>query len=357
MKLERALLELEKRKEKALEEKSQLREAYSKKVSKLLKEIKKEVKNLEKERIPKKIDERISKIVENERRAYVDTLTNFLERIENIDSLEKFLPELSKFHVSHGKYVMMVFEKRIYRINKLLKELSEVYGEYQVRLRNFEEFEVPDIKSILEDIKRVDEHIQEVRGELERAKEREEDLKATIADKNRDSGLLELEEKIESLKKELSHREIKLSSDLSYLKKPLKKARVKGHAAEMFLKDTKFAFEEPMKVKELLKNAMERGYFDKKHAKRAKEVIENLDAELEKIEILRKELDSLEREKNRRSKEIGDFEARLRRLEAKIREKEEELEKAKRKLRELEEELNRRLKEIEKILGTKIELA
>lgn len=357
MKLEEALLELEKKRKKVSKERTRLREAYSKKIFKLLKAIEKEVKNLRKEEIPKKIDERIAKIVENERRSYVDTLMNFLERIDDMDSLERFLPELSKFHVSHGKYVMMIFEKKIYRINRLLKELSETYGEYQSRLRSFWEPEVPDIERILEDIKRARGHVQELQTELGEAKEREDELKAAIVQKRKDSGLSELEEEIEARRKELSHIEIKLTSDLSYLKKPLKKARVKGDVAERFLRDTKFAFEEPAKIKGLLKDAIDRGYFDKKHERRAREIIERLDAELGEIKARKKELDSLEAERIRKSEEIEAFEVQLGRLEARIEEKEEELEKAKKKLRELEEEFNRGLREIEKILGTKIEFA
>ncbi|HID41988.1 MAG TPA: hypothetical protein EYP33_07565, partial [Pyrodictium sp.] len=178
--MERALKEYEKRKRKVEEDRKKLEEKYTFKFLKKKHGILKNLEKLEKKEIPKKVDDRIKKVVERERKSYVDTLRRTLERIENIDELGRFLPELSKFHISHGKYLLLVFEKEVYAINKLLKEVSEEYTEYIKRTAEIG-IEPIEFDSILNSIETTRKQLEKEEKDLELLKteleEKEKELK------------------------------------------------------------------------------------------------------------------------------------------------------------------------------------
>jgi chromosome segregation ATPase len=351
LKLERALREYEKKKNEIEKRRNKLKDEYSKKVSKSIGEILKYLEKLEKKEIPKNIDERIKKIAEVEKRNYVETLRRTLTNIKGIDDLGKFLPELSKFHVGHGKYLLIVFEKDIFTINKHLKSLSTMYSDYLRKLESLRLENIP-IKEILDEMGNIKKSISIEEKELERLKADEKTMNKRFEELMREKELEKLENEIKELKSRLESKEIEIRSKVSQLKRPIKRSRIGEKVAKEIIKDSAYAITHPEEFLEFLNKMLDK--FEGKYRKTAEWLIENLNKEVEEIRTEREELSKLEDMKKDATKELEEFEREIKKLKEKIKEREEYIKRLKKKLLDLENELQKSISRLESLLKTKI---
>lgn len=351
--MERALKEYEKKKNEIEKRRNKLKDEYSKKVSKSVGEIIKYLKKLEKKGIPENIDERIKKIAEVEKRNYVRTLCRTLTNIKGIDDLGKFLPELSKFHVGHGKYLLIVFEKDILKINKHLKSLSTVYSDYLKKLESLRLEDIP-IEETLDEIGDIKKAISIEEKELERLKADEIAMNKRFEELVREKELDKLEEKIKELKSRLESKEIEIRSKISQLKRPIKRSRIGEKVAKEVVKDSVYATTHPEEFLEFLNRMLE--MFEGKYRRTAEWLIENLNREVEEIRTEREELSKLENMRKDATEELEEFEREIKKLEERIEKKEEYIKRLKKKLSDLENELQESISRLERLLRTEINL-
>ncbi|ASJ02774.1 DNA repair protein Rad50 [Thermococcus profundus] len=348
MKLEEAIRKYEllrKQREKELEE---LKDHYLKRVTEIIREILEALDELERKEPPKDVDPHLLSIALRERNAYVSALRRILGGINSLEELERRLGEISKLHVGHGRYLIALFKKDVYRVNRLLKELSEVYTEYTLKLR---EISLPDLKIV--GIKR---EMDELRGRISQT---ERELKALVeyskglgSEKTSEKGELEpLEEKENELQVRIRTLQTEIRSKASKLQKPLKRMRIPE--ASPFLEDTSYSLRYPEEFLELLK--MVYPSLDGKSKKSADWLIKNLPSKIEEINTLKEQLETVRREiesaksASRRSEELA-LEVRR-----KISELEEELKKLRSHYRSIEGELAGEIKVLERILGERVE--
>ncbi|WP_297506345.1 hypothetical protein [Thermococcus sp.] len=353
MSLEKALKEYRRRREESKEKAEKLRGEYNRWLSRKKKEILKKISALEKKKPPKKVDERLLQRVEAERRAYVSALRRALESIEDIEELGKRLPDLGKLHVSHGRHVMVLYEKEVYAINALLKELSEGYARYVEELSSLllPEVELEKAISELRDVSsRIEELDSEIRAIAEELGRKREELESRMASPE----IRETEKEIENLRRELRRREMEVRSKVSKLGKPLKRMRLGGLADEV-ARNSGLALERPVEFLSLLRSIYPR--LDGKAKKAAEWLLENLPAEVERLESLREEIEALEREREKLLEEIKPLEEEIRELERDLREKKAMKEKLERKRAHLEEEIAGEKKKLEELLGVEIGIA
>ncbi|ADT84592.1 hypothetical protein TBCH5v1_1952 [Thermococcus barophilus] len=352
--MEKALKEYEKRKKEAEDKQKRLKEQYTSKLLKKKKEILKNLEKLEKKEISKKIDDRIKKIVERERRSYVDTLRRTLERIENIEELGRFLPELSKLHISHGKYLLLVFEKEIYAINKLLKAVSEEYSEY---IRKVSEISIEPIEldSILSDIEYARRQLENEEGDLRLLKnelgEKEREFKSKIAELEKE--LEKIESEIRTLNSLIAKDEIEIRSKISKLQKPIKRMRTGEKTANEILKDSSYGIEHPEEFLSFLIKIRSR--LEGKYKQTADWILENLESKSKEIQERKRKLRELENKRAEILREKRKFESEIEAIKKQILEQERRIKRLKDKLLELEKELDESLSKLEKLLNTSID--
>ncbi|RLG36673.1 MAG: hypothetical protein DRO01_07895, partial [Thermoproteota archaeon] len=296
-----------------------------------------------------------TRIVENERGAYITTFTNLLGRIDSMEDLGRFLPEFSKFHVGHGRYLIEFFEKRVYRINRLLRDLSTLYAEYYKELNSLPLTEVPDVGSKLSHLEELKRRFNRLEEDVKRLRSEEEKLEEQFQGVKERTEIEALEEKVESLRRKLASKEIQVVSALSSLKKPLKRARLSGDSFNAFMTDTKFALERPDEVRKLIEEGLDNGYFPGKYERKAREALKMLDM-VPMLMEQRRELNGAERELTEKKKEIESFESRLRHLRETLARKESELKRIRNEMERLQREIEEAISRMERILGERIEL-
>lgn len=348
--MERALKEYEKRRRKVEEERKKLKEKYASRFLKRKHEILKHLEKLERKKIPE-IDDRIKKIVERERRSYVDTLRRTLERIENIDKLGRFLPELSKLHVSHGKYLLLVFEKEIYAINRLLREISEDYTEYINRMAEID-IEPVELNSILTGIETTREQLEEAEKDLEFLRAELEEKEKKLRTKEFEKMLEEIESEIGNLKFSIARDEIEIRSKISKLHKPIKRLRTGEKIADEILKDSSYGIEHPEEFLSFLIKI--RGRLEGKYRQTADWIVQNLKPKSGEIMEKRKRLKELMHRRHEILQEKREIENEIERIKTLILEKEARIKRLKKRLLELERELHESLSKLERILNTRI---
>ncbi len=352
MRLEQALEEYDRRRERAAKEAEKLRKKYNKRLEKRIKELLKMINELEKKKIPKDVDGNIRKIVTAERKNYVTALRNALGSIKDMEDLGKRLPDLAKLHVGHGRYLLIIFEKEVYSINRLLKELNEEYVSYYNELaeRGLEEIDagktLREIGETHEVIKRTEEEIGELKRHLDDA---EESLKELY----RESGLEELEGEIKALRLRVKSGEMEVRSKASKLQKPVKRMRLGGGIAEELVSDSSVALRKPEEFLKFLEKIEPR--LEPKQRKAAKWLLENLLGKIEEINRERERLVELENRREEILKRGASLEEEIRRIKSMIAEKEAELKRLRGRLEHLEGELENEIERLERILGTKIE--
>jgi len=349
--LEQALERYERIKRERERELEKIRKKYNKRLKKNLKELLKRLDDLEKKKIPKNVDERIKRVLEGERKSYVSSLRTALTSIETMEDLGKRLPDLSKFHVGHGKYLIEIFDKEVYTINKLLKGLSEDYTSYYQEVSE-RELEEVDVNSLLEEIEEVKAAIRSAREERDRLRALSEQKRLELNRIQEEKGLSNLEDRINVISSDIRKMEIEIRSKASKLQKPIKRMRLGGFADE-FARDSGLAIEEPDRTIELLRSVKPK--LDGKYRKTADWLLKNLP---EGAEVIRRKRTELEELKDRRDgilEETASKEKEIWEIERLIEEKEDEIRRLKRRLEHLERELEESLKKIEEALGEAIE--
>jgi len=349
--MEQALREYEKKRRENEKKLEKIRKKYNKRLEKTIKEILKLLNDFARKDFPKGVDERIKKVVEGERKSYVLSLQKALESIDTMEDLGKRLPDLSKFHVGHGKYLITVFEKEVYAINRLLKELSEEYTAYYEEVANRELREV-DIDGMLaeeDELKRAIEALEEEKKNLLAMVEAK---KAELEKARQESGLGGLEEEIERLTTSIKTGETEVRSKASKLQKPIKRMRLGGFADE-FARDSSLALTRPEEFLSLLMKVSPR--LDGKYKKTAVWLIENLPSRAEELSGKRKRLKELEAQREKILEETASIEKEIWELERLVEDKEEEIKKLKRRLEHLGREIEEAIKAMESVLGEEIE--
>ena len=352
MRLEQALEEYERRRERAAREAEKLAKKYNKRLEKRVKELLKRIDELERKRIPKDVEGNIRKIVTAERKNYVTALRNALSGIKDMESLGKRLPDLAKLHVGHGRYLLLIFEKDVYAINRLLKELNEEYVSYYNELAE-KGLEKANVEETLREIEKTREAVRQREEEIGELKKRLKDAENELVEFQRKSGLKGLEEEAKALRLKVKSTEMEVRSKVSKLQKPVKRMRLGEKIAEELVSDSSIALREPEEFLSFVGKIEPR--LEPKQRKAAKWLLKNLP---EKVEELRREeeklreLEERREQLNQRGKSLEDEVQGLRKA---IEEKEEELRRLRGRLEDLEMELEREIAKLEKILGTKIE--
>ncbi|ASJ09856.1 hypothetical protein A3L12_00320 [Thermococcus sp. P6] len=352
MKLERALEEYGKRKRRAEKEVEEIRKAYNRRLEKKVGKLLRMIDELERREVPKNVAGNIRRIVTSEKRNYVRALRNGLTGINDIEDLGKRLPNLAKLHVGHGRYLLEIFEKEVYGINRLLRELNEDYAEY---LGEIAKKNLPDLRleEIITEEKETRERISELERETLALKGELENRKKELEDFYRLQGLEELEREMEDLSSSIRSAEIDLRSRASKLQKPLRRMRLKDEIASRFVEDSGVALERPDEFVSLLQRVYPE--LEAKYRKRARWLMENLKEKSGEIKRKKERLHELE-EKRREILSGGEERERgIWELQHLLEEKAVELRKLKNRLEHLEEELRESLSKLESILGQDIE--
>ena len=352
MRLEQALEEYEKRRRKSSKELEKIRKKYNKRLEKRIKELLKKIGELERKKIPKNVDDNIVKIVTAERRNYVTSLRNALGGITDMEGLGKRLPDLAKLHVGHGRYLLLIFEKDVYAINRLLKELSEDYTAYYRELadRGLEELSVERILGEMEEtekaIKASETEIKELRKRLEELEREREEL-------YRESGLDGMEEEIKALRSRIRRTEMEVRSKASKLQRPVKRMRLGESMAEELIRDTSIALRNPGEFLEFVRKIEPR--LEPKQRKAARWFVDNLVKKVEELDRERRKLKVLEDRRDEILRRGASVEDEMRRLESAVSEKEAELRKLQNRLEHLRKSLDEEIRKLEEVLGESIE--
>ncbi|USS40631.1 hypothetical protein NF865_10170 [Thermococcus aggregans] len=352
MKLREALQEYERKKEEIKKQRQRIRAKYTKTSGEIVLKIFKNLERLEKQEIPKNVDPRLARIVKAEKDRYITALRNMLQKIEGIEDVEKILPEISRFHVTHGRHLLLIFEKEIYEINALLKALSEEYSAY---LKEVGKIGIEDVKTkeLLKELEDLRDTLKEEELSRENLMKQLEELQKQIKGLEAKPEFKALRESQERLKREISGKEINIRSKISKLQKPIKRMRLPESVAREFLKDSAYAINHPEEFLELLGRI--ENELDKKYKKTAEWAKTNLIKESQELANMKEELAKVEKELSDIVEKEEAKKREVEELKRKIREKEEKIKAFKKKVEELEEELKRSISKLERILGEKVE--
>ncbi|ALV62839.1 Chromosome partition protein smc [Thermococcus sp. 2319x1] len=352
MKLKEALREYEKVREDVKKQRQKTAEKYTNSSKEIVSKILKNLKKLEQRELPKKVDPQLARIVEVEKERYVTALRNMVKKIESIEDVEKILPEISKFHVAHGRHLLLIFEREVYELNALLKSLSKEYSAYleEVNKLGIENVKAKELLKELEDLKS---HVKEEERSKENLMTQLKRLQEQIEELENKPELKALGELEEKLRREISQKEIKIRSQVSKLQKPIKRMRVPDTTAREFLKDSAYAIHHPeefLKMLDRIENKLDKKYKKTVEWAKASLVVESqeLNAMKEKLTKIEEKLSTFIGEEKAKKREIEE-------LKKKIQEKEEKIRSFEGQIQELEEELRESISKLERILGEKIE--
>ena len=309
------------------------REEYLRRARALIREILDSLDELDKKEPPVNVDPHLLKIALRERKTYVSTLRRILESVSSMEDLGRKLGELSKLHVGHGRYLLAIFERDVYKINRLLKELGELYTEYSAEMAKLKLPEV-DPGRTFEEIEKTRKEILELEEELEKIGERISELEMAPAN---DDEMELISRQKESLEVKVRTLETEIRSKASKLQKPLKRMRLPEAAP--FLRDSSYAVEHPEEFLKLVKKV--HSNLDGKSRKAADWILKNFPAKIEELRMVKAELLRI---KEREAELMASSSGRLRELESlrrRAHEIEDELRKLHNRLESLEEELQR----------------
>jgi len=353
LRLEEAIREYELRREEGLKKAEKLRKKYNKWLGKKKKELLKAVGKLEKAKPPKNVDERLLQIVEADRRNYVSSMRHALEGIQTVDDLGKRLPDLAKVHVDYGKHVMILFEKEVYAVNALLKELSEGYAEFREELEKSVPPEI-DVAAKLEELRRAQREFQEKRKALSRLAQELEGERKRLESLLSSEEFARVEEKAREVSAEIRSIELELRSKVSKLQKPLKRMRLGGIADEV-ARDSGVALEKPKEFLSLLLKVYPR--LDGKARKSAEWLMENFEEKLSELNALREQLKKLNERREELLKEVKPVQEELLAIERELSLLADDVRKLERKLSRIEAELREEIEKLGDYLGEKVEVS
>ncbi|WP_297501222.1 hypothetical protein [Thermococcus sp.] len=349
--LEKALKEYRRRREEGEKKAERLKREYNRWLSRKKKELLKKISALEKKKPPKKVDERLLQRVEAERKAYVSALRRALESIEDIEDLGKRLSDLSKLHVSHGRHVMVLYEKEVYAVNALLKELSEGYSKYVEELSSLLLPEI-ELERVISELRDVSSRIGTLDSEINAIEEELEKKKKELDSRMGSPEIEEIKKTIESLRGEQRRIEIEVRSKVSKLGKPLRRMRLGGLADEV-ARDSGVALERPGEFLSLLRSVYPK--LDGKAKKAADWLLKNLSTEVERLGEISGEIETLKKRRKKLLEELKPLEEEIRELKRILRERKALREKLERKRAHLEGEIREEKKRLEDVIGVEVE--
>ncbi|WP_457742072.1 hypothetical protein [Thermococcus sp.] len=352
MKLKKAMEEYERRLEESRKRSEKIRKEFNKRIIKKKKEILKMLSSLEKKKLPKGVDENLKKRILTDREKYVSALRRILDGVETVDDLGKRLPELAKLHVDHGRYLLITFEKELYRINRTLKEMNEDYVEY---VKELEKFNIPEIRvgELIEEIRKTSSELEREKERLERFKKCLKEKRMELEKKAQEEGMADLRREIEELEAMKRQIEIEVRSRVSKLQKPLRKMRMGGLAEEV-ARDSGVALQRPEEFLKLVSSVEDS--FDGKAKKSAEWILKNFEEKVKEIKRVNKEIEEKQRTLEEKRKPLKKLEESIREIEREILEVENSIKKLERKLSHLREDLEEELGLMKKVLGEEIEV-
>ncbi|NJF24326.1 DNA repair protein Rad50 [Thermococcus sp. Bubb.Bath] len=350
MKLEQALRVYDELLRKKRRESESLEKEYMDRTLEVVKEISSVLNELEAKEPPSKVDPTLLKITLRERRAYVSTMRKAIDRLSSMEDLGKRLQELSRIHTGHGRYTLTLFEKDVYRINKLLKELGELYAEYSAKKASIEAG-LPElhISEILQEIQTVRAELEQLEREL--ADLKEEKLRLERERTSRVGPGEELLERKRKLELRIRTLETEVRSKASKLQKPMKRMRLPE--AEPFLRSSSYVLEHPEDFLNLLEKVKPR--LDGKYRKSAEWLLKNLPGKEKEIRELKAEHERLESEVESKAKERRNAEHELAAIEEHLMGIKENVSKLRKRLNSLTEELEKELSVLGKVVGEEVE--
>lgn len=354
MKLKEALQEYEKRKEAIMKQREGISKKYTESSKEIVSKILKNLEKLEQKDLPKKVDPQLARIIEVEKERYITALRNMVKKIENIEDVKKILPEISKFHVAHGRHLLLVFEREIYEINALLKSLSKEYSAYleEINKVGIENVKAKELLKELEDLKS---HTKEEERSKENLMTQLKRLQEQIEELENKPEFKALKESEEKLRREISQKEIAIRSKISKLQKPIKRMRMPDATARKFLEDSAYAIHHPEEFLKLLDRIEDK--LDKKYKKTVEWARTSLLRESQELALMKEKLAKIEEELSAFVNEEDSKKREIMELKRKLKEKEEKLKLLKKQIHELEEELRKSISKLEHILGEKIEMS
>lgn len=350
MKLEQALRAYDELLRKKRRESESLEGEYLTRTLEIVREISTALDELEAREPPSKVDPTLLKIALRERNTYISTMRKAIDRISSMEDLGKRLQELSRIHTGHGRYTLTLFEKEVYRINRLLKELGELYAAYSAKKASIEG-SLPElhIGEILDEIRTLEEELEQYErklSELKKEKLRIEGERTSGADTGN-----ELLEKKRELELRIRTLETEVRSKASKLQKPLKRMRLPE--AEPFLRSSSHVLEHPDDFLSLLKKVEPR--LEGKYRKSAEWLLKNLPEKEKELRELKAEHEHLESVLDSRTEERRNAEHELASLEEHIKAVEENASKLRKRLGSLNEELKKELSLLSRVVGEEVE--
>ncbi|WP_237705110.1 DNA repair protein Rad50 [Thermococcus zilligii] len=348
LKLEQAIRSYELLRKQREAELGRLRGEYLDRVRGIIEGILRVLDGLEKKEPPKDVDPHLLRVALRERDAYVSTLRRILGGITSMEELELKLGEISRLHVGHGRYLIVLFEKDIYRVNGLLKELGEIYGEYSMKVR---EKRLPDL-----DVARLIAEMEKVRKEISGMEQRLGEL--SLLKKELESGKSSESPELDGLVKEKNALEVRLRtlqtearSKASKLQKPLKRMRIPE--AVPFIEDTSYVLQRPEEFMGLVRKVYPS--LDKEARKAADWLLQNLPGKVQEMAEIEKQIALIGSRLESARKSVVAREESLKATEEEIKKIEYELRKLRNRLSSVEDELERELRVLEEVFGEKIE--
>jgi len=349
--LEEALKRYETLKKERNKELERIEEDYWKHARELIERLLDIVNDLGEKEEPRNVDENLLKIALRDRARYVTSMRRMLSEVSSMEELGRKLPEITKFHVSMGRYLLIVFEREMRDMNSLMKELGALYTEYsdEVASKSLPDVDL-NITELVSEIERIEREKRELEEKVKDIENAMSDLKKLLTE-GREDRRQETSESVEIGKKVRTLR-IQIRSKVSKLQKPLKRMRIPE--AEGFIKDSSFAIEHPDEFIAMLTKVYPR--LDGKYKRTARWAVENLRAEVEKLRELEEQLSAI-----RREKEIE--EERAREVRREIQDREREIKRMRERIHRLEKmeeglrsDLRARIKELEDALNEEISM-
>lgn len=340
------------------------------------KEIQKITRKLKEEEIPEDMAERLTRIAETSKPAFVKSVEEAIQPLlkdQEPDSLEELrdfqkeveqvLESMGKAHTGQGRYLNMVYEGEVKEVKKESKNILYQNDALEEKIPPHEE-KISDIHSLIEKTRKMQEktenleslekEIREIEKELQEKKQEKQEKEQEL-EKHKESQeyeeLLSKKEKIKELKDKRKSLENKVLNLLTPLKRPLKKYRRQAYIEE---KETERMvddyIQEPVKrffrkesgdldgLLEDVRETVEKDKIDFKEKEKRK-TLEKIDRVLNrKMQKLREKYQGLGEKRKELQKEIENSQARkkLKKIEETISSLEKDIQRLKEKRKNLE---------------------
>ncbi len=326
-----------------------LEDEYWTRIEELMERLQEGLERLETREKPGKVDENLLKIALRDRSRYVTSMRRMLSDVSSIEDLGRKFPEITKFHVSRGRYLLVVFEKEMREINSLMKELSKLHAEY---LSEVSDLVLPEldseVRALLGELRELEREKKGLLRKLQEIEERKKKLDTRLSHGRKKGNQGE----IERVEREVRTLRIQLRSKVSKLQKPIKRMRIPE--AKPFIRDSSFAIDRPDEFIVLLTNVYPR--LNGKYKKTARWILENLKREVDRLNELERRLTTLRNEKESEERRIRDLQREIQDMEREAKRIKSDVERLERKEESLRKELMEKAEKMGEILGETVEV-